>query len=371
LFFSLFPLNGFFVNTLFKDVPFGIAVLLLFAYTVEIVESKGDWLGVNRNVCYLTLTLAFIWLIRHSGALTSLAVIGCLALFYRAYLARIAVLAAGCLLLVYAVKGPLYKAIGVGARSYALELLLSHQIGAAINHGTQLTESENNVLDKVLPLPLWKTRYTPYECDGLVFHKSFKYGYLTTDEGRSAYIRTWYSIMKRNLPALARHQVQVSELVWRLDHSPGSYTYANHPLIDENDLGLKTKSVLPVLHKYIMEAHNFAVNRTKLRVLFYRPALYTYLSLFFFALSLWLVKDKRYVLVGVPLVSIVGSLLLTIPAQHGRYLYPCFLLAPFLAGYCWLHCREYYKQKRLAFLPAAVARSDYSGIAPAGTTAGA
>ena len=71
-FFSLFPINGFYVNTIFKDVPFGIAMLLLFIYSIEIFESNGAWLKSNWNIFYLSLVLALVWLFRHNVCLPPL-----------------------------------------------------------------------------------------------------------------------------------------------------------------------------------------------------------------------------------------------------------------------------------------------------------
>ena len=164
---SLFPINGFYVNTLFKDVPFAIAVFILSIYAVEIFESKGRWLQANWNIACLALVLACVWLIRHNGLLTSLLTIAGLLLFYFPFRKRIAVTTLCCLGLVYAVKGPLYSAIHVQGKVYALEILLTHQIGAMLHDGAQLSASEKQVLEKVqhwqfgkrntthLPVTIW------------------------------------------------------------------------------------------------------------------------------------------------------------------------------------------------------------------------
>ncbi|MFD1872018.1 DUF6020 family protein [Hymenobacter bucti] len=337
LFFSLFPLNGFYVNTLFKDVPFAIAVLLLALFTEEIVASRGAWLATARHAVGLAVVLALVWLIRHNGLLTSVVTLGSLAVVYARYRKQLALIALGCGALVLLVKGPLYSAIHVNGRPYALDILMAHQMSAVLHDGTQPTAPEKAVLEHVLPLPLWKAYYNPFQSDSLVFSKSFNYTYLGSEAGRRAYMATWASLVPRNLPALLAHQSHVSELAWRPDHQAGSYTYSIHPLLDANDQGLATKSVLPPIQTFLLRAYYFSHSVGLLRALIYRPALYTYLSLLCVGLSGWLLRDRTYLLVLVPLLSIVGGIVLTAPAQHVRYLYPCFLLAPFFAGYLVLH----------------------------------
>lgn len=337
IFFSLFPLNGFYVNTLFKDVPFGIVILLLFIYSIEIVASNGAWLLAKRHVVGLAIVLALIWLVRHNGLLTSLSAIACLLICYKPYFKRTLVVLLGCLALVGLVKGPLYTAIKVNGRPYALDILLAHQIGAVLSEGTQPTASERKVLEQVLPLPLWKKNYNPYESDPIVFNKKFSYNYLATDTGRLNLIKTWATLVPRNPVALARHQKRVSELVWGLDHTGVGYTYAAHFRIDENNLGLKEESILPLVHKFLLVIYFYIIQSTPLRIVLLRPALYMYISFVFAGLSVRFTSNWRYLFVIAPLLSIVVGLILTIPAQHVRYLYPCFLLAPFLGGYLVLH----------------------------------
>ena len=345
LFFSLLPLHGFYVNTLFKDVPFAITILLLFIYTIEIIESNGAWLASYRNIFYLSVSLALIWLFRHNGLLTSLLTLIGLFIFYFSYRKKIAIGALACLGLVYLVKGPLYDVIKVNGKVYALEIMLTHQIGAAIQAEVPLTAAEKQVIEQIMPLSVWKEKYNPFNSDGLVFNEYFNYQYLAQPEARQQYITTWFTLMKRNVPVLVEHQSKVSELVWRLDHQQESFTYAVHPLIDANDLGLKENSLLPSMKKLIMKVYNFTYARSFFRATIYRPAIYIYLSLLFIVASLWLLQDRRYLLATIPFVSIVAGIALTVPTQHVRYLYPCFLLAPFFGGYFLLYFDRYQARK--------------------------
>jgi hypothetical protein len=342
---SLFPLHGFYVNTLFKDVPFGIAVFVLSVYAVEIVESRGKWLQSNRNVFCLALALACVWLIRHNGLLTSLLTIASLFIFYFPYRKRLAAAALCCFGLVYAVKGPLYSAIHVQGKVYALEILLTHQIGAMLHDGAQLSSAEKQVLEKVQPLSVWEKEYNPFSSDNLVFNDHFNYTYLAQPGARAAYVQTWFALAKRYPTSLLRHQLKVSELVWRLDHQEGSFTYAVHPLIDANDAGLATKSLSPLLHKIIMRVYYSTFYKTFFRIILYRPAFYIYLIILSGILTVSVTRNRNYLVALAPIASIIVGVALTIPVQHVRYLYPCFLVAPLLVGNLLLHLSNYRRSR--------------------------
>ncbi|WP_157530639.1 DUF6020 family protein [Hymenobacter norwichensis] len=341
LFICFLPLNGFYVNTLFKDVPFAIAVFILSIHAMEIFESGGRWLQSNRNIFCLALSLACVWLIRHNGLLTSLLAIAGLFIFYFPYRKRLAAAALCCFGLVYAVKGPLYSAIHVQGKVYALEILLTHQIGAILHDGAQLSDSEKQVLENVQPLAIWKKEYNPFTSDNLVFNKYFNYKYLAQPGAREKYIATWFSLAKRYPGSLLTHQANVSELVWRLDNQEGSYTYAVHPLIDPNEAGLTTQSISPLLKRIIMHIYYSTFYKPFFRIILYRPALYIYLILASGLVTLFLTRSRRYLIVLAPILSIIVGVALTIPVQHVRYLYPCFLVAPLLIGNLLLHFYRY------------------------------
>ncbi|MBO0357683.1 hypothetical protein J0X19_06980 [Hymenobacter sp. BT186] len=338
---SFFPLNGFYVNTLFKDVPFGIAVFVLSIYAVEIFESKGAWLQSNRNIFCLALALTCVWLIRHNGLLTSLLTIACLFGFYFRYRNRVLLAALCCFGLVFVVKVPLYRAIHVQGKVYALEILLTHQIGAMLHDGAQLSASEKQVLEKVQPLSVWQKEYNPFTSDNLVFNEHFNYAYLAQPGAREAYIQTWFSLAKRYPNSLIKHQLKVSELVWRLDHQEGSYTYAAHPLIDTNNVGLTTKSLSPTLNQFIKQKYYSTLYKTLFRIILYRPAFYIYLIIISGLLTILLTRSRKYVVALAPIASIIVGVAFTIPVQHVRYLYPCFLVAPLLAANLLLHLSTY------------------------------
>jgi hypothetical protein len=276
-FFCLFPLNGFYVNTLFKDVPFGIAILLAFIYLMQIVETQGAWLKSGINLFLFAFTLSFIWVIRHNGILTVFAIFGALSVAYWPFIKRISLAIVFTLAMVFLVKGILYRAIGVHGRFPGIEMLISHQIAAVIHSGAKLTKAETQFIQKVLPLSVWEKKYDPFEVDDIVFDKDFNYTFLEEETVRKQYRSIWFSIISRNIPAFLQHHIKVTDLVWNIGLQHGSYNYAVHPLIDANDLGIQMRPFLPRLHTFLTNGINKA-NYTSpiLRAVLLRPATYIY-----------------------------------------------------------------------------------------------
>jgi len=335
LFYSLFPLNGFFVNTLFKDTPFSIAYLLIFLYLLAIMDSEGVWLEKMKNIIWFSLALGFLWVIRHNGILTVLTTVGGLLFFYPRYIKKIGLIALFSITLVFLVKGPLYKALNVEGRFYGIEMVMTHQIGAVIHSGASLKPAEKAFLQQALPMSVWQQNYNPFLIDPLIFNEHFQtyYSFLYPDSVRSKFIGVWFDIAKRNIPALLRHQKKVTDLVWNVGMQEGSHNYSIHPLIDKNNIGLEMQSVLPNLKNKLTSVHRIAYHNAFLFAVLLRPATYIYSGIILLLFIFWFTRKKEILLLALPFITIVGGVLLTIPAQHVRYLYPCFLLTPFFAAY--------------------------------------
>ncbi|PIQ19704.1 MAG: hypothetical protein COW65_19240 [Cytophagales bacterium CG18_big_fil_WC_8_21_14_2_50_42_9] len=354
LFFSLFPLNGYYVNTLFKDIPFSIVYLLIFVYLLEIVDSGGTWLRKIKNIVGLGLALSFLWVIRHNGILTVLTTIVGLLIFYPRYFKKIGLLAVLTIFLAFLVKGPLYKALHVQGRFYGIEMIMTHQIGAVINSGASLKPAEKAFLQQVQPMEIWQQNYNPFLIDPLIFNPHFQqyYSFLYPDSVQKEFIKVWFGIVKRNIPVLLKHQAKVTDLVWDIGLQQDSYNYSVHPLIDPNDLGLKTQSFLPGFKNLLVHFPNYVYRHKFLFALTLRPATYVYAGFILLGLIFWFTRKKEIVLLALPFITLVFGVFITIPAQHVRYLYPCFLLTPFFAAYLVIILKKQQQSNMLFNTPA-------------------
>jgi len=113
LLFALWPVNGFMVITLWKDIAYSIALLVLAIYVFEIVMQKGAWLAQFKNWFFLGCILALVSLYRHNGVIPAFITVVFLFFFFAKYWKGI-VFAATLALLIYAgIRGPLYNVLDV------------------------------------------------------------------------------------------------------------------------------------------------------------------------------------------------------------------------------------------------------------------
>lgn len=111
--FALWPVNGFMVITLWKDVAYSIVLLILAVYVLQIVMQKGLWLASPKNWLCLAGILALVCLYRHNGiipvCMTSFLLLCC----YLRYWKEIVIATVLALLINAGVRGPLYDVLEV------------------------------------------------------------------------------------------------------------------------------------------------------------------------------------------------------------------------------------------------------------------
>jgi hypothetical protein len=72
--FAIIPVNGTMVNTLWKDIPYSIAVLGLTLIILRIVYTKGTWIVSITAQIILGVTAALVMLFRHDGLILGISV---------------------------------------------------------------------------------------------------------------------------------------------------------------------------------------------------------------------------------------------------------------------------------------------------------
>lgn len=111
--FAVMPVNGLMSITIWKDIPYSAAMLVLSVCLLEIVASNGRWFAYRNNCLVLIGTLTLISLFRHNGLLPAfLTPLVCLALYRYQWrnIMLCLIVAISCHTLV---RGPLYSYLDV------------------------------------------------------------------------------------------------------------------------------------------------------------------------------------------------------------------------------------------------------------------
>ncbi|HEY3312477.1 MAG TPA: hypothetical protein VGK00_12625 [Anaerolineales bacterium] len=322
---ALFPLNGFLVITVWKDITYACAIFALFLQFIKIVLSDGDWLKNNWNLAGLILAGLTAAFVRHNGLPVVLGSLLVLLLAYRRSLWRLLACMVIFLFIWVAIRGPLYSSLNVKQYPGFGNILFLDHINAHIHAGTALLPDETNYIESLLPISSW-----PYNCADSDIRKMdgpIPFDYFTQTTGEPA--RIALNLFLRDPGVDIEHTLCSSSLVWKINtghylyilplaqNKNGAYTW-----VSENELGLSERSFLPRLVPILPD-------QLSDKGLFTKPAFYLLAALFIIAILSFRQPRKKIFLIAIPLIFQTGVMALVNFAQDFRYLYSTVLIALF------------------------------------------
>ena len=156
------PNYGLAVISLWKDVPYSIAILGFTYFVLLVVESEGEWVRKPISWVGLGVVGALAALYRHNGTPGIFMTLILLCVFYARQRKQLIGALVITLLLVLGVRGPLYRLAGVRENSSnpGLGLAFAHLVARHTQAGTPMSKDEGQFLASIRDDDgVW-----PYDC---------------------------------------------------------------------------------------------------------------------------------------------------------------------------------------------------------------
>lgn len=341
LLFAVLPVNNLFIITLWRDIPYALAVFWLTVIVLKIFLSQGEWVR-GWGWVWLALSGFLIAILRQNGIPVAIGMLALLPLVYRKYWKRLV----GSLLLFLAifllVKGPVFNWLDVDRnKDGQSNLILAHHIAAHLNAGTTLTAEEKDYLDSFLPVEDWD-----YYCcyvGTVSYDNDFERERFLDSSSENRKLAL--DLFLRDPVVDVQHMLCSSELVWRYQnnqcymksaHGFNSWKPGEISWINPNNVGLDDDSKIPKLVQPYVDMLRIFGFRDDFLVLYLRPALYLYMTVFCVMVLIVRLDDLRASLIALPLLLQAGVLFLISYAPAIRYQYSNYLVGLILLGLLFL-----------------------------------
>jgi hypothetical protein len=316
--FTLSPVNGTMVNTLWKDVPFSISVSAITLFLVKIVFSQGSWIQSWKSKILFGLVSAFILLFRHDGLPIGMGVLASVFLFYPQKFKHWIVTITLCLGFYFGVRGPLYEAVGVQKSTLLMQPSLSlYSIAGYAKNDSQASliiqsfkiispDWDCNIAGQINPE--WRTTDLDYTISPIQIMTNL------------------ISRMPRVLIYFYRCERSMEWIVWDPNGEMRDASYMKGFVVS-NPFGISHDSKIPWLRDIIADWVLNTSRNPSLNWFTWRPAFFLYLNLF---VSLTLIlrnRSLKFSLISLPILiqSVTFSLIFANP--NFRYHYPVLLVS--------------------------------------------
>lgn len=163
LFYAFYPVNGMYSITMWKDIPFAIAMLFFTIMITEIAINKENFMKSKRNTVLLTISMLLAILFRNNGLYVIILTIPCLFIFAKQYYKKLTVITCIVLVTYMIFKGPVFSLFNIkeGSSREALSIPLQQFARITKMHSDTLTEDEKWRIYKYLPTEELAEVYTP------------------------------------------------------------------------------------------------------------------------------------------------------------------------------------------------------------------
>ena len=163
LFYAFYPVNALYSITMWKDIPFAIAMLIFTIMMTEIAINQKYFMKSRYKNILLIISMILVILFRNNGIYVVILTIPSLFIFTKKYYKKI--IAISCIVLAtYMIwKGPVFSLLNIkpGSSREALSIPLQQFARITKNHSDTLTEDEKMRIYKYLPTDNLAGVYTP------------------------------------------------------------------------------------------------------------------------------------------------------------------------------------------------------------------
>ena len=334
--FAISPVNAAIVNTLWKDIPYAVSILLFSILILKIVFTGGRWLGQRLNWLWFGLVGLLIALLRHNGFPIPVVCLILLIFCFKPFAKKIVFSLMTTIGLWLLIRYPVFDLLKVNTDTGTYSGIFLHHIGAHLENGDEMTPEESAAVNSILDADKWV-----YDCCLLrVTNQVEGFTWDAVAKNSAGVRKTALSLALRHPLTEIKHTLCSSSLVWevpgRCGELEGDPPYSETNWIAENTLGLHAESLLPDFSIILIRSIR-QFRKSDLSIPFRSPAISLYLLIFCVGILAYRKRSGKYLLILLPgMIQSMIMVLVNLAGDQFRYQYPVYLLGLFALGFLFL-----------------------------------
>lgn len=321
-FVAALPAVGATTVALWKDIPFALGFLWIFAELLLLAhEGRAAWERAWTPV-RMGLALAVVWLFRHNGFLTVVPLLVILGFVVRRRLVPAVATLAACLLIV---SGLIYRILDVNTEAIEPAGVFIADVAAVVRHRPEVfDESDFGVIQSIAPLEVWRSAYRCADSTPLLTHPQFDETIVTRDP--AAFRSLIWKAVTRAPAVVAGHRICVGSFLFVPGTREGGFLHRPPYEVHPNTLGIVRDPLSGRAHRLTEAIYVWA--EADSRIWFtWSPALPIVAASVGYLLVAFRRDMRRWGLPGLVLLIHSLNVVATSPAHEVRYAFPLYLVA--------------------------------------------
>lgn len=320
--FACLPNHISYSATMWKDVPFGITMLVLTVALFRLIRNVGKSKALN----WVMFAVGGIGscIMRSNGWPAMLAAFVMLVLFYYKKCKHLLLPWLGMLIVGWFLIGPALDMLNVANVNFIEGLSVPlQQVSRVIANGGELTEEETALIDTIVDIEEIPELYWPECVDPIKDEiRSKNYGFLRENKGE--FLSVWAQIGMRYPWEYVKAWVEQTKGYWNGGYD--YYIYAQY--VSANDFGIELVRQDNIIHDLVKAYFTFTRE-----TVFFEPLQSIGFNIWILSgvCFLMMLHKRREFLLTMPVLAVVFTLWLTTPVYtEFRYAYSVFTTLPFI-----------------------------------------
>ncbi len=320
--FAFLPNHITYSCTVWKDIPFGLTVLVLVVAMFRIFRGVGN----SRKCNFVMLMVGGIGscIMRSNGWYAMVAALVVLALFFRKRCRELLIPWVAIVLVGWVLTGPAMDWLNVKKNNFIEGLSVPlQQVARVIAEGNELKAEEVELIDTILDIEKVPEYYSEWCVDPIKdLIRAKNYAYLQEHKGE--FLKLWIDIGLRYPWEYVEAWVEETKGYWNGGYD--YYIYAQY--VSQNKYGMYMVEQTNPIHR-LVKAY-FTLSR---ETVMFEPLQSVGFNVWILSMLCFLnlVRNRKEFLLTVPVLAVVFTLWLTTPVFcEFRYAYAVFTTLPFL-----------------------------------------
>lgn len=310
--------------TVWKDVLFGAAALLIVTSLYRILRGVGRSSALNYGISLLGMLGFCLW--RTNGWYAFLATTVVLFFCLRKRCKKLVGLMGAVVVICWVMINPLLSWLNVSGTDFVEAFSIPlQQIARVVYEGHSITVEEEELLSEALDLDAVRTDYIPHLADPIKWGAFRRDNREFVEENFGQYVRLWLKLGMRYPSVYLKAWIEQTRGYWNAGYQFWVYTEG----VVENEFGIAHTSELQTAADGF-RTYFAALERNMFFQPFYSIGLYVWMLIGCFFLNMLKKRITEAALTIPILVLIVGLWLGTPVYAEFRYAYPMFLAMPVL-----------------------------------------
>lgn len=321
LFFGFFKLIPMYALSIWKDTPFCLAVFLYILNLAEIVYQDGKNLNDKKEIAIYILLFMAVAFLRNNGLYVGIATTLIILLVYRKNkIFKFTMASIIAIVLTVTIQGPVFRKIGLTDPQGGFNAIMVNQIFYVKVTDGNITEEQNEIIDKMCEPNKLKEKYAPLLLDATTINPEFNNGYIV--QNYSEVKRVWKELFIQNPYAYVKAFLLNTLGFWDVNRAfPDAYV--------SNYMWKDTESIIDVHQTDWIEQWSGQSVKEKIQITkLYSSAIFLFIML---TSMIFAIKNKNYknLLIYLPALFTWGTIVLATPIAFSlRYVYILVLMIP-------------------------------------------